>query len=248
MPVFFDGVPLNDAVGGVVNLSTVPLSSLGSIEVYRGSTPITFPTAGIGGVLSLKSAPAKGQGVQLTAGGGSYASYRLGAEAVGTWAGAFGQIGVRGWVGHEGWRGDYPYFTNGGTAFVDRNEETVSRQNNDFRQTDGLLRVDWRFLPNQSVETVFLGTLRQQGVPGRGTGVVGRSSRQALNTDLGVNRQLYRVGYRHMAAFGGRGHSRRICMDCCHVKRFGISAPRLRPLLLTPGTACKHSAGPTTRT
>ena len=41
--VYLDGVPLNRALGGGVNLADLPLGQVESIEVYRGFTPAGLP-------------------------------------------------------------------------------------------------------------------------------------------------------------------------------------------------------------
>jgi len=53
--VYLDGVLLNDASGGGVDLSDISLSDVASIEIYRGITPAQFPGASIGGVINIKT-------------------------------------------------------------------------------------------------------------------------------------------------------------------------------------------------
>src|SRR3989449_9009126 len=47
--VYLDGVPLNRALGGAVNLADLPLGQVESIEVYRGFTPAGVPAASVRG-------------------------------------------------------------------------------------------------------------------------------------------------------------------------------------------------------
>src|SRR2546425_254518 len=51
--VYLDGVPLNRALGGGVNLADLPLGQVESIEVYRGFTPAGLPAASIGGAIMI---------------------------------------------------------------------------------------------------------------------------------------------------------------------------------------------------
>lgn len=53
--VFMDGVLLNDASGGGVDLSTIPLGDIDTITVYKGAAPIHFNNAPIGGVVHIKT-------------------------------------------------------------------------------------------------------------------------------------------------------------------------------------------------
>ncbi len=53
--VLLDGIPLNSAMGGPVDLGKINPALLGEIEVYRGVTPGQFGGNSIGGVINLKS-------------------------------------------------------------------------------------------------------------------------------------------------------------------------------------------------
>ena len=53
--VYLDGVLLNDAAGGGVDLSNISLADVQFIEIYRGMSPINFDRASIGGVVNIKT-------------------------------------------------------------------------------------------------------------------------------------------------------------------------------------------------
>ncbi|HMB30873.1 MAG TPA: TonB-dependent receptor plug domain-containing protein, partial [Desulfohalobiaceae bacterium] len=53
--VFLDGVLLNDASGGGVDLSNISLSDVESIEIYRGITPANFGRSSIGGAINIRT-------------------------------------------------------------------------------------------------------------------------------------------------------------------------------------------------
>jgi len=75
--VYLDGVLLNDASGGGVDLSNINLGDVAAIEIYRGATPVNFSQASIGGAVNIKTRRA-GKGLQgsATVGAGSFESYR----------------------------------------------------------------------------------------------------------------------------------------------------------------------------
>jgi len=54
--VLLDGMPLNNAMGGAVDLGKINPLRLDGIELYRGMIPARFGGNGLGGVLNLKSA------------------------------------------------------------------------------------------------------------------------------------------------------------------------------------------------
>ncbi len=71
--VYLDGVLLNDASGGGVDLSNIALSDVESIEIYKGMTPINFDKASVGGVVNIKTIrAASGLNANLLAGYGSF--------------------------------------------------------------------------------------------------------------------------------------------------------------------------------
>lgn len=51
--IYLDGMLLNDAAGGGVNLSNLSLADVEKIEIYRGMTPINFSKASVGGVVNI---------------------------------------------------------------------------------------------------------------------------------------------------------------------------------------------------
>ena len=48
-----DGVPLNIAAGGGVDISTLPIGDVERVEVYRGSSPLAFGQSAMGGIVSI---------------------------------------------------------------------------------------------------------------------------------------------------------------------------------------------------
>ncbi|NJL59678.1 MAG: TonB-dependent receptor [Desulfobacteraceae bacterium] len=53
--IFMDGIPLNDASGGGVDLSNISLSDVEAIEIYRGATPLNFGRASLGGAMNIRT-------------------------------------------------------------------------------------------------------------------------------------------------------------------------------------------------
>jgi len=160
--VYLDGVPLNRAAGGAVNLADIPLAQVERIEVYRGMTPASLPEASIGGAIVITTrgpkGPASGDGWVSA---GSYRSAEVSASC--------GEEKARG-----GWRvaadgagsdGDFPYLDPNGTPDDPTDDVVTPRINNDFRRGHALARGHWR-----AGETALGFELdafkREQGVPG----------------------------------------------------------------------------------
>ncbi len=70
--IYIDGVPLNIAEGGGVDISTLPLGDVERVEVYRGSTPLAFGESALGGVISIITRTPGATRLLLRAGVGSF--------------------------------------------------------------------------------------------------------------------------------------------------------------------------------
>ncbi len=71
--VFLDGVLLNDASSGEMDLSAISLSDVESIEVFKGTTPANFGKASIGGAINIRTnRTEKGFKGSVSAGYGSF--------------------------------------------------------------------------------------------------------------------------------------------------------------------------------
>lgn len=80
--IYLDGVPLNNASGGPVDLSLIPVSSIERIEIYRGSIPLALGSPSIGGAVNIitrqsgKLSSEENSG-QLSASVASFHTYKL---------------------------------------------------------------------------------------------------------------------------------------------------------------------------
>jgi len=110
-----DGVPQNRALGGPVDLSSIPASQVAEVAVYRGFAPAALGLDGLGGAIDVRTRrpvdEASSAAVDLVA--GSLATARLAAA----WGTPFaeGRGGMR--LAIEGFRseGDFVYLDTGGT-------------------------------------------------------------------------------------------------------------------------------------
>lgn len=75
--IYFDGVLLNGARFGGVDLSQYDTLNIGAIDIYRGATPVQLGGAAIGGAVNLKSPRAKDGAVNVLVGLGSFNQQRL---------------------------------------------------------------------------------------------------------------------------------------------------------------------------
>jgi outer membrane cobalamin receptor len=164
--IYLDGIPLNRSLGGPVNLAELPLGQVESIEIYRGTTPASLPSASIGGAILIHTRRATGR--SAAAASASYGSYGTG-EAIASLSGTRGRVDFSGGADVRTTRGDFTYLDDNGTPF-EGDDDRVTRRTNNTSHRDHLsgqasIRTGER--SRLSISADFLTT--DQGVPGLGT-------------------------------------------------------------------------------
>jgi len=165
--VFIDGINLNSAGGGPVDISRIPLGNISRIEIYRGAAPIIFGGNSIGGVLSINTLEAQGRELQISAGGGSFGERRTSlyfSEEQPRWNLALG-------LDYSGQEGSFTYTNDNGTRFDNSDDRTISRKNNDYNQINLLFKNRYKLpsaLCDLSLTVLDWFFYREQGVAGLG--------------------------------------------------------------------------------
>jgi iron complex outermembrane receptor protein len=138
--VLVDGVRLNEAAGGGVNLGAIPPDQIARIEVYRGGESALFGEGAIGGVVNIITRDGAGApGAHAGASYGSFDTLRL---------------TVSNTAGGEQWRafaggslfhtdGDFPFRNDNGTTLDRRDDFWDVRENNAIDSRNLLLRGGW---------------------------------------------------------------------------------------------------------
>ncbi len=160
-PVYLAGVRLNDDVGGIADLSQVPLWLAHRIEIYRSNAPLAGDQLGIGGAIFIE--PRRPRAPEVGAGwmAGSFGAHALWARAgVGDDDSAV-LVGVR----SEGASNDYRLTTDGGTRFDPRNERGVVLTNADARTRDVWATASARLGSEGRADFVFNDARKEQGLP-----------------------------------------------------------------------------------
>ncbi|MFT7184900.1 MAG: iron complex outermembrane receptor protein [Pseudohongiellaceae bacterium] len=86
--VYLDGVLLNGAFGGSVDLSQFTLGNVEQIEIYRGNAPVQLGYSGIGGAINIKTRKLGGKPLkQLVVGVGSFGSKKVAASIADSYQG-----------------------------------------------------------------------------------------------------------------------------------------------------------------
>ncbi len=189
--IFVDGIPLNSAEGGPVDLSTVPLGPIDRVVVYRGMSPAVFGGSAIGGVVSIETRSVRDAVLEVEAGGGSF-----GTRAARAFYGDGGErwdAGVS--VDYSGSQGDYTFLNDGGTAFDTSDDAFVVRGNNAFDQLAVMVKAGGR-VGALKLKVLDLLTWRDHGLPGHALVATTRTSLVAVRNLLGLRAETDKLAGR----------------------------------------------------
>ena len=70
--IYVDGVPINIAAGGGVDVSTLPIGDIERVEVYRGASPLEFGESALGGIISITTRTPGAVRASARSGAGSF--------------------------------------------------------------------------------------------------------------------------------------------------------------------------------
>jgi iron complex outermembrane receptor protein len=167
--VYLDGVPLNDAAGGPVDLSLIPIASIESIEIYRGSTPLALGNPSIGGAINIITKRRETTGDdqkdasgQLSASIGSFHTYQLsGISSLTHDKDDF--LLTASYLQSEN---DFPYVNDNGTQFNPLDDREEDRHNDGVKHLT--LLSSWKHRISKRVNTEFKLDLidRSKEIPG----------------------------------------------------------------------------------
>lgn len=157
-----DGVPLNGAQNRSFDLSLIPVELLGEATVYRATVPVQLGAPLPGGAVALRTRFAD-PGTRVYAGGGSWASRRVGFATNGrSGRGDWMVAGV-----YTGAANGFRYFDDGGTPF-NQDDDAERARRNAHADSGGTL---WRHLvrlDDWRLTNVLIASGSSQGVPGLG--------------------------------------------------------------------------------
>ena len=161
--VFMDGILLNDASGGGVDLSNISLSDVEAIEIYRGITPVNFGKASLGGAVNIRTRRSvQEMNASLSAGYGS-----------------FGMNKLSGFLNHKPGKWDYlisadylssdndfEFVNDNGTEWNTGDDRTENRNNADFDQKNILAKWGYDFSEDLRLDFSNQWFAKDQGLPG----------------------------------------------------------------------------------
>ncbi len=210
--VYVDGVPIDNAMAGLVDLAQQPLDPVRRVDVYRGYVPVAFGRAALGGAINLVGRVHRGPPSIAASGGYGSFGARQASATVALPAGR--DTGVFASLGYARAEGDFRYFDNGGTPTSTSDDTTTVRRNNGYDQVHGLVRIDarrgaWRGSNHESM------LWKRQGIPGTANRQSAATRQQMLRLRSISSLKLSSVGGPggHMKWVGGLGMQLRHYMD-----------------------------------
>ncbi len=160
--VFWDGILLNDASGGGVDLNMISLSDVESIEIFRGITPLNFGNASIGGAVNIRT---------LRSHEGLKAIFQTG-------CGSFNTRKISGFINNKPGRGDYlisgdylfsdndfPFLNERGTEWNKEDDIWQKRNNAQIDQKNILCKLGFDFTNDVRGDLVHQWFSKNQGLP-----------------------------------------------------------------------------------
>ena len=186
-----DGVPLNDASGGAVNLASIDLNQMEKVEVYKGNVPAKFGVTGLGGAVNFVTRNAVKKGGRVLVAYGNH----------NTWEGAFqvsapvtDSIMFASSFATRHSDNDYEYTNRNGTQYNDDDDYTSTRQNAEYTDLSG--NMQFRMLHgNGYFSTLSVTASRYEG------GNPGKEEEQTVVADFVGESALLRYGLESVGYF-----------------------------------------------
>ncbi len=147
--IYLDGIPLNDASGGPVDLSLIPLDNVERIEIYRGSTPLELGEPSIGGAVNIvtREAATSKTNTRLSVITASFQTYKLSGSS------SFVKDKNRFYAGANYLQSEnsFSYKNNNGTPDNPSDDRVEKRQNDGVKHFTALF--NWKREINKDLET-----------------------------------------------------------------------------------------------
>jgi vitamin B12 transporter len=165
--VFLDGLPLDTAAGGGVDLAAIPAQLVSRLEVIRGVAGARYGSGALGGVVNLETGPVRPGVWSAGASAGSFGTWRLdGARALG--GDDWGLLAAAAGAGSGG-RFDFRCPDASGCGFTERGLDAIGeegpRAHNRARSGAVLLKGFW--VPEAGrVDALFQLTGYRRELPG----------------------------------------------------------------------------------
>lgn len=160
--VYLDGILLNSGANGSIDLSTLELLNLTSVDLYRGTAPLQLGHGNIGGAINLRTDSTTGKPVsQLALGMGSFSNQRL--QLMHT--ARHDRWSVLAAFSHQASDNDFTFVNNNGTPLNPDDDKRESRNNAQAARDTLLARTGYAWSDDNRTDLVVQIGARDLGVP-----------------------------------------------------------------------------------
>lgn len=160
--IYLDGFLLNDASGGGVNINSIGLGEIESVDVYQGMSPFQGGRAPIGGAIFLRSRAFSAEDrTTLNVGLGNQGSSSAGINA----NKRFGNSRIVATLDHLSGSNDFYFRNDNGTTLNAADDSTQARRNNGYVRDSALLKLDTPLSESQALALSYRGYRATQHLP-----------------------------------------------------------------------------------
>ncbi len=159
--IYLDGVLLNNASNGSVDLASLSLLDVAAIDIYRGETPVQLGFGGIGGAVNLLTPTALEEKTDLLLGTGSFNARK----AQLSHQQQVGKLALSANINHQRSNNDFSYVNENGTPLNLNDDSRQKRTNAQFERTGLLVKAGYQHSESLRYDGSFQYSNRLQGVP-----------------------------------------------------------------------------------
>ena len=189
--IFLDGISLNSANGGGVDIGRLPLAGVEQIEIHRGNVPSKFGGNSIGGVVHMRTRGLdRPRHMRFNASSGSFNTQRLGLSH----SGRIGQWNYLSLANYSASDNTFRFWDDNGTEYNTQDDEWATRRNSDFSALR-LLNKMGRMVSNNHLQVHSTLDWSHKGIPGLG-------NNQSLYTRFDTWRHMIEANFYGMRAGG----------------------------------------------
>lgn len=161
--ILYDGIPLNSATSNNLDLSLFSLQDIESLQIYRGSIPLSYGFSPSAGAINFQSKKIKkGTHGNFSAGYGSFNTGKVHGDISHT----FKKLGTLFSLTYSHTDGDFSFSDDNGTPVNLADDQTTQRQNNKSWSIHPFLRLNYELSPKATLDFVTHLIYGYSGVPG----------------------------------------------------------------------------------
>ena len=185
--VYLDGILLNSGGEPVIDLSTLEILNLSSVDLYRGSAPLQLGHASMGGAINLNTGDASdrvGSRIRLGKGSFSHASVLAATQ---------GHANKWDWTGslaHQSSDNNFSFINDNATPLNPNDDERQKRVNSQVRRSSILLKSGYQASEKLRTDVLLQVAERQVGVPNARNTPNNRARFDTLKSQLQLSQRV----------------------------------------------------------